>query len=70
MTIHLQTKRFILREIEFTDVKDIFELDSDHDVHEFLGKKPIQTMDEAKRIIDYIRKYYKDLDRISEYTMR
>ena len=60
MTIHLQTKRFILREIEFTDVKDIFELDSDHDVHEFLGKKPIQTMDEAKGIIDYIRKQYVD----------
>lgn len=60
MTVHLETYRFILRDIEFTDAKDIFELDSDPDVHEFLGKKPIKTIEEAKTIIDYIRKQYQD----------
>lgn len=60
MQVHLETDRFILRDIEFTDTKDIFELDSDPDVYEFLGKKPIRTMEEIKGIIEYIKKQYQD----------
>lgn len=60
MTVHLETNRFILRDIEFNDANDIFELDSDPEVHKFLGKKPIKTIDEAEAIIDYIRKQYYD----------
>ena len=50
MTIHQETERFILRDIEFTDANDIFELDSDPDVHEFLGKKPIKNIEEVKTV--------------------
>ena len=60
MTIHQVTERFILRDIEFIDAKDIYELDSDPDVHEFLGKNPLKTIEEAEAIIDYIRKQYTD----------
>lgn len=60
MKIHIETKRFYLRDIEPFDAQDIFILDSDPDVHEFLGKKPITSLAEAKKIIDYVRKQYKN----------
>jgi ribosomal-protein-alanine N-acetyltransferase len=59
MNIHIETERLILRDVELTDVQGMFELDSDPEVHEFLGKKPIKTLDEAKKVIEYIRGQYK-----------
>lgn len=58
MNIHIETERLIIRDIEEYDVKGIFELDSDPEVHEFLGKKPIKTIEEAKQMIDFIRDQY------------
>ena len=59
MKIHIQTERLIIREIEESDATGMFTLDSDPDVHEFLGKKPIKTIEEAKQSIEHIRKQYK-----------
>ena len=42
MKVHIETDRFIIRELEEYDAEGIFELDSDPEVHEFLGKKPIK----------------------------
>ena len=58
MKVHIETDRFIIRELEEYDAEGIFELDSDPEVHEFLGKKPIKTIDEAYKVIDFIRKQY------------
>ncbi|MBQ4820971.1 GNAT family N-acetyltransferase [Aquimarina sp. MMG016] len=58
MKIHIETERLIIRDLEKYDTKGIFELDSDPDVHEYLGKKPIKTMEEAKQVIDFIRNQY------------
>jgi len=58
MKIHIETERLILRDVEESDVMGIFELDSDPDVHEFLGKKPIKTIKEAEEVISYIRNQY------------
>ncbi len=60
MNIHIETKRLLLRDIEITDAQGIFELDSDPDVHEFLGNKPISTFEEAQNVISYIRNQYKE----------
>jgi len=60
MSIHLETERFILRDIEFTDIKGIYELDSDPEVHKYLGNKPIKTLEEAENSIQYIRKQYEE----------
>ena len=60
MNIHVETDRFILRDIEETDVQGIFDLDSDPEVHTYLGTLPITTLDEAHEIINYIRKQYSD----------
>jgi ribosomal-protein-alanine N-acetyltransferase len=58
MKIHIETQRLIIRDLEKQDAKGIFELDSDPDVHEFLGKNPIKTIAEASKVIDYIRNQY------------
>lgn len=57
---NIETNRFILREIAETDLEGIYELESDAEVHNYLGKKPIRNFEEAKSVIDYIRKQYKD----------
>ena len=58
MKVHLETDRLIIRELEEYDAEGIFELDSDPEVHEFLGKKTIKTINEAHKVIDFIRKQY------------
>ena len=58
MKIHVETDRLILRDIEEYDAAGIFKLDSDPDVHEYLGKKPIQRIEAAVEAIAYIRKQY------------
>lgn len=58
MKIHIETKRLIIRDLEEFDSKGIFDLDSNPEVHEFLGKKPIKTIMEAEEIISLIRKQY------------
>ena len=60
MQIYIETNRLILREIEEYDLQGIFELDSDPDVHKYLGKKPIKSLQESKSIIKYIQKQYKE----------
>lgn len=58
MNLHLETTRFLLRDIEHQDLQGMFALDSDPDVHKYLGNQPIQTMEQAKEAIQYIRNQY------------
>lgn len=58
MKIFAETERLILREIVPSDQQGIFELDSDPEVHKFLGNKTIKTIEEAKQIIEFIRIQY------------
>jgi ribosomal-protein-alanine N-acetyltransferase len=60
MKVHIETERLLIRDLEEYDAKGIFQLDSDPDVHEFLGKNPINTIDEAKQVINFIRNQYVD----------
>ncbi len=59
MTLHIETERLILRELLETDIDGMFELDSNEKVHEFLGKKPIKTKEDALTNILFIRDQYK-----------
>ncbi|MBN9284973.1 MULTISPECIES: GNAT family N-acetyltransferase [unclassified Flavobacterium] len=54
----IETERLYIRELVPEDAAGIFRLDSDPDVHEFLGKKPIKTLEEAQNAIAYIRTQY------------
>ena len=58
MKIHIETDRLILRDIIDEDAQAMFEMDSDPEVHIFLGNKPISTLEEAKNAIAFINKQY------------
>jgi [ribosomal protein S5]-alanine N-acetyltransferase len=58
MKFHLETERLILREFRESDVDGIFELDSNPNVHRYLGNKPISTKEEAEKIVAGVLKQY------------
>ena len=58
MKVFAETPRLILRELLVTDVDGIFELESDSEVHRYVGNQPISTIEEARDTIDFIRKQY------------
>lgn len=60
MNIHLETKRLILRDIRESDVQGMFELDSDPEVHRYLGNNPVSTIEQSEKVIQYIHKQYKE----------
>lgn len=59
--ILIETERCLIRPLVITDAAGIFELDSNPNVHTFLGKKPIKTMEEAENALKFIQKQYTDL---------
>jgi len=58
--VYAETARFILREILPTDVDGLFELDSDAEVHKFLGNEPVKSKEQIVAVIDFIRQQYVD----------
>jgi ribosomal-protein-alanine N-acetyltransferase len=60
MNIHIETDRFIIRDMEAFDAQGMFTLDSDTEVHRYLGNKPIKSLKKSEEIIDAIKKQYKD----------
>ncbi len=43
MKILVETERLILRELEYTDENDLFEMDSDPEVHLFIENNPVKS---------------------------
>ena len=60
MKIFLETERLILRELLETDDAGMFELDSDKDVHKYLGNQPFTNIENSREMIRFIRKQYED----------
>lgn len=60
MRIITETQRLILREIEETDEAGMYELDSDPEVHQYLGNKPVTTIEESRNAIALIRRQYEE----------
>ncbi|WP_298417321.1 GNAT family N-acetyltransferase [uncultured Kordia sp.] len=58
MDIHIETERLHIRALEESDLDGMFTLDSDPEVHRYLGNKPITHTDEALKYIKDIRKQY------------
>ncbi|MGV9004271.1 hypothetical protein [Flavobacterium sp.] len=51
MRIVLETDRLILREVEYKDENDLFEMDSDQDVHLYIENKPVHPIEEIHKTI-------------------
>jgi len=60
MAFNIETKRLLLREMRVEDVDGMFALDSNPNVHKYLGNKPIKTKAEAHKIIERILQQYKE----------
>jgi ribosomal-protein-alanine N-acetyltransferase len=61
MKVYIETERLILREIQTTDLDGMFELDSNPDVHKYLGNNPIKTKEQAEDVIKFIHQQYDNL---------
>ena len=60
MNVYIETPRLLIREIRKVDATGIFELDTDPEVHRYLGNKPITTMEEAQSAIEFIQSQYRE----------
>lgn len=60
MNFYIETDRFILREFRETDVDDLFEMDSDPEVHAYLGNNPVKSKETIEEVIANVRQQYKD----------
>ena len=60
MNIFAETDRLILREIVPEDEEGLFQLDSDPEVHRFLGNRPVKNIEQTREMIQFIRKQYID----------
>ncbi|MBC8986742.1 GNAT family N-acetyltransferase [Pedobacter sp. N36a] len=58
MKIFVETDRIILREIILADAPLMFKMDSDPEVHKYLGNKPFKNISESEDNIRFIRDQY------------
>ena len=57
---HITTERLLLRPFTDADAEPLFELDSNAEVHRYLGNQPVKDINEIKRVITYIQQQYHD----------
>jgi RimJ/RimL family protein N-acetyltransferase len=54
-----ESARLYYRELEPSDAEAMFELDSNPEVHKYLGKKPVTTIEQIHDVIAMIREQYR-----------
>ncbi|MDN3674258.1 GNAT family N-acetyltransferase [Flavobacterium branchiarum] len=57
----IETERLLLREFLSSDVEGMFQLDSNPNVHKYVGKKPVTHIDESHAYIEFVQQQYKDI---------
>lgn len=60
MKIFAETDRLILRELEYTDTNDLFEMDSDPEVHLYIENNPVNSIDEITKVIEMLKKQHQE----------
>lgn len=58
MRFHIETDRLILRELRDSDLKDWFEMDSDPEVHRYLGNQPVHDIEQIEGAFQAICQQY------------
>jgi len=56
----IETPRLLIRELLPEDVDGMFDMDSDPDVHRYVGQTPLKTKEEVAAVIKYVRQQYAD----------
>jgi [ribosomal protein S5]-alanine N-acetyltransferase len=60
MKARIETKRLLLREVEYFDEQDLFEMDADPEVHLYLENKPVSSKAEITKVITMLKKQYQE----------
>ena len=60
MTLLMETERTYISELLQDDAPAMFEMDSDPEVHRYVGQQPTETLEKTRQVIDYIRQQYTD----------
>jgi len=58
MKTSIETERLLLRELLLNDDVGMFELDSNPEVHTYLGNNPVKSIEESREAIANIRQQY------------
>lgn len=56
----LQSARLKIRKMDFSDVDDIFEMDSDPEVHRYIENCPVTSRDEITEVVKILNIQYKE----------
>lgn len=60
MQIIAETERLIIRELLPEDATGMFKMDSDPEVHRYLGNDPVKDIEQIRNVISFIRQQYVD----------
>ena len=60
MKVVIETERLILRELEYTDEQDLYEMDSDPEVHLFIENNPVKSIEEITKVIEMLKAQYSE----------
>lgn len=55
----IKTERLFLREIDSHDIDDLFEMDSDPEVHKYIENNPVKSKDQIVEVIEILKEQYK-----------
>jgi ribosomal-protein-alanine N-acetyltransferase len=58
MQVYIETPRLIIRPIDWTDVDDMFAMDSDPAVHTYLGNTPYTDIEQSRENVSFIHQQY------------
>ena len=58
MKFSIETERLILREMRFEDIDGLFELDSNPEVHKYLGNNCVKDIEQVKKIVTSVKQQY------------
>lgn len=58
MTTLIETERLILRPFEKSDAEELFDMDKNPNVHQYLWQKPVESIDEVYAYIEMVQKQY------------
>lgn len=58
MNLMLETERLLLRPLEFSDAEDLFAMDKNPAVHQYLWQKPSVAIEESIKVIEYVNRQY------------
>jgi ribosomal-protein-alanine N-acetyltransferase len=60
MGLYIETERTYIRELQPEDEEGMYEMDSDPQVHKYVGQRPVRTRGESAAVIQFIRQQYID----------